>query len=111
MAGTLDLYGNEGDFFIILLCPFLTSILTTTCCLDTCPSQVNTVQSFSVIVPQPFKSIHNNVFLDALDHWQYPSDSQCGRKFSNEPSVGTPFTENFTVDEDGNAIMSCIVQG
>lgn len=90
----------------MLLRPFLTSILSTTCCLDTCPSQVNTVQSFSVIVPQPFKLIHNNVFLGALDHWQYPSDSQCGRKFSNEPYIGTPFTQDFTIDEDGNAIVS-----
>ena len=111
VAGTLDLYGNEGDFFVMLLRPFLTSIITTTCCLDTCPSQVNTFQSLSVILPQPSKSIHNNVFLDALDDWQYPPDSQCGRKFSNAPSVGTPFTEDFTIDEDGNAIMSWYCAG
>ena len=45
VAGTLDLYGNEGDFFLLLLRPYLTSTITTTCCLNTCPLQVHTVQS------------------------------------------------------------------
>ena len=85
MAGTLDLYGNEGDFFIMLLRPFLTSITTTTCCLDTCPLQVNTVQSFSVIVPQPSKSIHNNVFVDALDRCM-------GQHFGMEATIFVSFT-------------------
>jgi len=32
VAGTLDLYGNEGDFFLLLLRPYLTSTITTTWC-------------------------------------------------------------------------------
>ena len=106
VVGTLDMYSNEEDFFLMLLRLFLASVTTTTRCLDTCPSQVNTVQSLSAIMPQPFTSIHKNVFLDALDDWQRPPDSQCRRKFSNKPSIGTPFTEDVTIDEDGNENMS-----
>ena len=106
MAGTLHLYGNEGDFFLMLLRPYLTSTISTTCCLNTCPLQVHTVQSLSVILPQPSQHINNNVFLDALDDWQHPPDSHCGRKFASEPSEGTPFSEDVTIDENGNANMS-----
>lgn len=37
LAGTLDLYGNEDDYFLMLLSPYLTSTVTSVCCLDTCP--------------------------------------------------------------------------
>ena len=106
VAGTLDLYCNEGDFFLMLLCPYLTSIITSTCCLNTCPLQVQTVQSLSVILPQPSQHINDNAFLDALDDWLQRPDSHCGRKFGSQPSQGTPFSEDVTIDENGNAIMS-----
>ena len=106
MAGTLDLYGNEADFFLVLLCSYLTSTITTTCCLNTCPSQVHTVQSLSVILPQPSNNLNSDVFLDSLDDWQSPPDSNCGRKFATKPSGGIPFTEDVTLDEHGNANMS-----
>ena len=106
MAGTLDLYGNEWDFFLLLLCPYLTSLITSTCCLNSCPLQVHTVQSLSVILPQPSQHINNNAFLDALDDWLQPPDSHCGRKFESQPSEGTPFTEDVNIDENGNANMS-----
>lgn len=106
VAGTLDLYGNEGDFFLMLLRPYLTSTITTTCCLNTCPSQVHTLQSFSVILPQPSNHMNDNVFLDALDDWQHPPDSQCGRKFSRQPLEGIPFSEDITLDESGNANLT-----
>lgn len=105
MAGTLDLYGNEADFFLVLLCSYLTSTITTTCCL-TCPSQVHTVQSLSVILPQPSNNLNSNVFLDSLDDWQSPADSNCGRKFATKPSGRIPFKDDVTLDEHGNANMS-----
>ena len=77
VAGTLALYGNEADFFLVLLCSYLTSTITTTCCLNTCPSQVHTVQSLSVILPQPSNNLNSDVFLDSLDDWQSPPDSNC----------------------------------
>ena len=106
MAGTLDLYGNEADFFLVLLCSYLTSTIITTCCLNTCPSQVHTVQSLSVILPQPSNNLNSDVFLNSLDDWQSPPDSNCRRKFATKPSGGIPFTEDVTLDEHGNANMS-----
>ena len=106
VAGTLDLYGNEGDFFLLLLRPYLTSTITTTCCLNTCPLQVHTVQSLSVVLPQPSNNLNSNVFLDSLDDWQSPPNSNCRRKFATQPSGGIPFSEDVTIDEHGNANMS-----
>ena len=80
VGGTLDLYGNESDYFLILLRPYLTSTITTTCCLKTCPLQVNSVLSTSVTLSQPSK-LTSSIFLDALEDCQHPPDSQCGRNF------------------------------
>ena len=98
-------YGNEGDYFLVLLSSYLTSTITTTCCLSTCPSQVYTITSWSVVLPQP-ANIVNNVFLEAVDAWQYPPHSQCGRKFESQPPEGTSFNEDTTLDESGDAHMS-----
>jgi len=106
VAGTLDLYGNEADFFLVLLSSYLTSTIATTCCLSTCPSQVHTVQSLSVILPQPSNNLNTDVFLDSFDDGQSPPDSNCGRKFATKPSGGIPFNEDVTLDEHGNANMS-----
>ena len=95
VAGTPDLYGNDSDYFLMLLCPYLTSTITTTCCLTTCPLQVHSVQSMSVTLS-----------LDALEDWQHPSDSWCGRKFSNKPAEEIPFNEDVTFDEHGHADTS-----
>ena len=90
----------------MLLCPYLTSLITSTCCLNSCPLQVHTVQSLSVILPQPSQHINNNAFLDALDDWLQPPDSHSVRKFGSQPSEGTPFTEDVTIDENFNANIS-----
>ena len=74
----------------MLLCPYLTSVISLTCCLNTCPLQVQTIQSLSVVLPQPSQHIINNAFLDALDDWLQPPDSHCRRKFRSQPSQGTP---------------------
>ena len=102
VAGTLDLYGNESDYFLMLLRPYLTSTITTTCCFTTCPLQV---QSMSVTLSQPSK-LTTSIFLDALVDWQHPPDSQCGRKFSNKPAEEIPFNEDMTFDEHGHADTS-----
>ena len=108
VGGTLDLYGNEADFFLVILSSYLTSTITTTCCLSTWPSQVHTVQSLSVILPQPSNNLNSDVFLVlSLDDWQSPPDSNCGRKFATKPSGRVPFNEDVTLDEHGNANMSC----
>ena len=105
VAGTLDLYGNESDCFLILLRPYLTSTITTTCCLKTCPLQVNSVLSMPVTLSQPSK-LTTSIFLDALEDCQHPPDSQCGRQFSHKPAEEIPFNEDVTFDEHGHADTS-----
>ena len=89
----------------MLLRPYLTSTITTTCCLTTCPLQVHSVQSMSVTLSQPSK-LTSSIFLDAPEDWQHPSDSQCGRKFSNKPAEEILFNEDVTFDEHGHADTS-----
>ena len=105
VAGNLDLYGNESDYFLMLLRPYPTSTMTTTCCFTTLPLQVHSVQSMSVTLSQPSK-LTSSIFLDALEDWQHPPDSQCGRKFSNKPAEEIPFNEDVTFDEHGHADTS-----
>ena len=106
VAGTLDLYGNEADFFLELLCSYLTSTITTACYLSTCPSHVHTVQSLSVMLPQPSNNLNSDVFLDSLDDWQSLPDSNCRRKVANKPSGRVLFNKDVRLDEHGNANMS-----
>ena len=56
-SGTLDLYGNEGDFSIKLLNPHLMSTTTSTCCSVTCPNPVQAVHYTSLILPLPTTNI------------------------------------------------------
>ena len=98
VAGTLDLYGNEGDYFLMLLTPYLTSTLSTVCCLDTCPLKQHTVKSMSIVLPQPADTMdRRNIFSKSLDDWQHPQHSNCGRKFSSKPSDETLFNEDVTL--------------
>ena len=68
VAGTLDLYENEGDYFLMLLTPYLTSTVSTVCCLDTCPLKQHTVKSMSIVLPQPADTMdRRNIFSKSLD--------------------------------------------
>ena len=79
---TLDLYGNESDFFLTLLSPYLANSTVTTCSSNFCPAPVNTVKSTSIILPLPTGNHSGeNVFSHSLTAWLFPGDSQCGRKF------------------------------
>ena len=104
VSGTMDLYGNESDFFLPLLNPYLMSTSTTTCCSATCPGQVHTVQSTSVILPLP--TSEKDAFFHSLDGWLYPEDSQCGRKFISKPPKEFSFYEDATLNEHGHAHIS-----
>ena len=108
VAGTLDLYGNEGDYFLMLLTPYLTSTVSTVCCLDTCPLKQHTVKSMSIVLPQPADTMdRRNIFSKSLDDWQHPQHSNCGRKFSSKPSDETLFNEDVTLNaENGDAHVS-----
>ena len=106
-SATLDLYGNESDFFLKLLSPYLMSTTTSTCCSATCPNPVQTAQSTSLILPLPASDIRGaDAFFDSLKRWLYPDDSQCGRKFASKPSDEVSFYEDLTLNEHGDAHTS-----
>ena len=106
-SGTLDLYGNESDFFLKLLKPYLMSTTTSNCCSAICPNPVQTVQSTSLILLLPTSDISGeDTFFDSLEHWLYPDDSQCGRKLASKPSEEVSFYEDLTLNEHGDAHTS-----
>ena len=91
----------------MLLNPYMMSTTTTTCPSARCPSQVHTLKSTTVILPQP--TSHTNekeVFSASLNLWLYPQDSQCGRKFTTKPSEKVSFYEDVTLNENGDAHKS-----
>lgn len=91
----------------MLLNPYMMSTTTATCPSARCPSQVHTLKSTTVILPQP--TSHTNekeVFSASLNLWLYPQDSQCGRKFTTKPSEKVSFYEDVTLNENGDAHKS-----
>lgn len=102
-SGILDLHGNESDFFLKLLNPYLMKTTTSTCSLPTCPNPVQRVQSTSLILPLLTSDISRETFLDSLEHWLYPDGSQCGGKFASKPSEEVSFYEDLTLNKHGDA--------
>ena len=101
ISNCINLYGNEDDYFIKLLRPYLCSEVTTTCSLDTCPCPQQVSTSFTVNLGYP-PQLSNNVFLDALHYWLQPSVSQCRRKFDGKPLHHVPCVEDVTLDDNGH---------
>ena len=66
----LDLYGNESDFFLMLLSPYLVNSTVTSCSSNFCPVPVHTVKSTSIILPLPTGNHRGeNVFSHSLNAW------------------------------------------
>jgi hypothetical protein len=102
LSNCINLYGNEDDYFIKCIRPYLCSKVTSKCCLDTCPCPYHTSTSFTVNLGYP-PELSNNVFLDTLDDWLHPKESQCRRKFDAEPLHHIPHVEDVTIDDNGNS--------
>lgn len=98
----ISLYGNEDDYFIKLLRPYLYSKVTSRCTLSTCPKPLDIVNSCTVNLGIPANQ-RNNVFLSALDGWTEPSICQCKRKFDSKPQLPTPCVEDVMLDVNGCA--------
>ena len=101
----IDLYGNEDDYFIKLLGPYLCSKVTSQCRLSTCPRPVEILNSCTVNLGIP-ADLSNNVFLSALNDWLQPSVSTCKRRFLSEPQPPTPCVEDVILDDNGCAHSS-----
>jgi hypothetical protein len=103
IAKCINFYGNEDDFFIQHLRPYLRSTVTSTCSLNTCPLLVHTSTSCTVNLGFPSQSTsHNNIFSGAIDDWLNPQVSECRRKFPCKPLNDIPSVEDVSLDENGD---------
>ena len=101
--GILDCYGNEADYCIRVLLPFLATTITSTCNLATCPSMTDVYKSHSISLG----SNGNNVsFHTSLNEWLLPTTTPCQRKFCSEPPSTIPSRPNVTLHCDGTQSVS-----
>lgn len=85
--GIINFYGNESDYFISLLQPFLATTITSSCNLSTCPSMIKTQISHSIALGC---NDNNSTFVNSLDEWHHPRMNRCQRKFQSKPPVSIP---------------------
>jgi len=100
ISNTINLYGNEDDYFIKLLRPYLYSKVTSTCSLSTCPAPTDVPTSCTVNLGLP-AHLRSSMFLDSLDDWLHPAASICGRRFNGEPQAHIPCLQDVTLDDNG----------
>ena len=98
--GVMDLYGNESDYVIKLLQPFLTTEVTSMCNLNTCPSKINTYKSNGIELGS------NSDMLSSLDEWLHPKVTNCQRKFKSMPPPTIPSQTDVTLNCDGTQSTS-----
>lgn len=99
----IDFYGNEDDYFIKLLRPYLLSEVTTVCRLNTCPCATHTYTSCTVNLGKPASMTSNTVLLDSIHLWIKPDLSMCKRKFQSKPLDHNAYTEDVTIDDQGKS--------
>ena len=98
MANIINFYGNESDFFLKLLTPYLHSTVTTTSNLNTCPKSTQLL--YSSVIPSLEKPSYtdeeqlDSVLNRAIADWVNPGMSYCKRKFvSKLPATVPPFED------------------
>ena len=96
--GVIDLYGNEDDYLLKIIQPFLATAVTTFCSSPSCPSMVTTYTSYGISLGS---SIKDNTFNASLQDWLNPGLSQCQRKFTSKPASGIPCHSDTTLHDDG----------
>ena len=100
----IDLYGNEADYLLRHLQPFLESKVTTYCSESSCPSPTNTYVTCSTVLGIP--SDTSDVLGNSLADWLHPKPTACGRKFQQKPASGVSFQQDVTLDANGNTFVS-----
>ena len=101
--GIIDFYGNESDYFISLLQPFLATTITSSCNLSTCPSMIKTQISYGIALGC---NDNNSTFVNSLDGWLHPRMSRFQRKFQSKPPVSIPSQPDMTLNWDGTQTVS-----
>ena len=79
----IDCYGNEADYYIGVLLPFLATSLMSSCDQVVCPSKTEIYKSHSISLGS-----NNNKasFNSSLSEWRHSRTTTCQRKFSSKPS-------------------------
>lgn len=101
--GVVDLYGNEADYLLKIIQPFLATAVTSCCSLPSCPSMVTTYTSYGVSLGT---SIKGNPFNSSLQDWLNPRASQCQRRLTNKPSSDIPCHSDTALCADGTPSVS-----
>ena len=101
-ANCVNFYGNEDDYFIQFLRPYLYTVVTTECRLHTCPSPRHTYTSFTTNLGYPAHHLNNIIFSDSLHSWLYLNVSQCHRKFNCKPLKHNAYIGDVILDDQGN---------
>lgn len=106
-SGIINLYGNESDYFVKHLRPYLCSKTTSKCDMMSCPCPNNDVNSCTTTLGFPSENSQgSSVFEKSLYDWCNPAISKCRRKFQDKPPPGTPYIEDVTLNESGNPEIS-----
>ena len=101
-ANIINFYGNESDFFLKLLTPYLHSTVTTTSNLNTCPKSTQLL--YSSVIPSLEKPSYtdeeqlDSVLNRAIADWVNPGMSYCKRKFVSKPPATVPHFEDIAVN-------------
>jgi len=101
--GVIDCYGNEADYCIRVLLPFLATSLMSSCDQVACPSKTEMYKSHSISL-----GCDNNKasFHSSLSEWLHSQTTTCQRKFSSKPSSDTPCQSDQTQNCDGTTSVS-----
>ena len=101
--GVIDCYGNEADYCIRALLPFLATSLMSSCDQVACPSKTEMYKSHSISL-----GCDNNKasFHSSLSEWPHSQTTTCRRKFSSKPSSDIPCQFDQTQNCDGTTSVS-----
>ena len=105
----IDLYGNEADYLLRHLQPFLKSKVTTYCSESTCPSPTNTYVTCSTALGIPSNT--SDVFGNSLAGWFHPKPTACGQKFQQKPATGVRFQQDVILHANGTHLFLGTVLG
>ena len=99
----IDCYGNEADYCIRILLPFLATSLMSSCDQVACSSKTVIYRSHSISLGS-----NNNKasFHSSLCEWLHSRTTTCQRKFSSKPSSDIPCQSDQTQNCDDTTVVS-----
>lgn len=101
--GTIDCYGNEADYCIRVLLPFLSTSITSSCDQLSCPSKMDSYTSHSISLGCNSNKVS---FHDSLSEWLDPHTNLCQRRFPSKPSSDVQCRSDVTQTCNGPPLVS-----